>query len=809
MHRFRLVYLVLWQCFWAAPSLFAQYSLSGKVMDAKSISPLAFVTVIVNDARNGTYTDIDGNFNVQSSEPIYQLKLSYVGYKPLTMKVAGEKVLSVYLEQAVVEIGTATVFSGENPAERIVRLAIENKKDNNPERGVGFTYDSYNKLIFTADIDSSLLNNPEKIMALDTSDQKAIDFFDKQHIFLMESVSERSFIPPALSQENVKASRVSGLKNPDFALLGTQLQSFSFYSEQINVLDMMFLSPLSYGAINKYLYTIEDTTYQDADTVFVLSYQPRSGKNFDGLKGLLYINTQGYAIQNVIAEPAESKDLSFNIRIQQQYEFVQKRKWFPVQLNTFIFFNTVSMNNFRLMGVGRSYIKNIQLDPPLKRRDFGHVTLKLEDDAHQQSEEFWNQHRINPLDEKELKTYHVIDSIGKAENLDSKLLIFQSLASGKIPMGKLEFDLNRLMSFNDYEGFRLGAGLHTSSRFSNVWKTGAYVAYGFQDKAWKYGADSKLMFDRKREVYLEAKFEKDVVEFGTQKFVSDGSFLAPAEQYKLFINRMENYERYGAHVGFRSLGYFTWRLSAEKERRLAFGDYQYATTVDENLRLLDRDFDLELLSAELRFAYKEKFIESLTRRLAVETPYPVLELKYTRALTVDNAEYEFDRWDARIGHSVRLKNLGIFKWRITAGMVSGDAPGGYLFNLKGVFRNFGIFSPYSFATMRTNEFLADEFATLHLYHDFGNLLFKTKKFKPEFLLGYNAAIGRFNSASRHEGILYTVPEKLYSEAGLQINKLVKSGFTALGVGVFYRMGEYAFDKPSDNLAFQLTLGMNF
>jgi len=787
----------------------AQHSLSGKVMDSKSLSPLAFVTVIANDSRNGTYTDIDGNFKIESTLPLKKLAFSYVGYKSMNLNVSGENVISVYMDVAVVEIGIATVLSGENPAERIIRRAIENKKDNNPERGLGFSYDSYNKLVFTADVDSALISSPEKIAELDSSDQDAIDFLSKQHIFLMESVSERKFLPLSNSVENVKASRVSGLKNPDFALLGTQLQSFSFYSEQINVLDMVYLSPLSYGAINKYLFTIEDTTYQDADTVFVLSYQPRSGKNFDGLEGLLYINSQGYAIQNVIASPVNQADQTFEIRIQQQYEFIERRKWFPVQLNTLIYFNTVSANSFRLVGIGRSYIKNIIIDPPLRKRDFGHVILKMENDASDQDSAFWSRHRVNPLDEKELKTYHVIDSIGKAMNLDAKLLIFQSLASGKIPMGNLEFDLNRLLAYNAYEGFRLGGGLHTSNKFSQIWKTGAYAAYGFLDENWKFGADTKVTFDRKRGIFLEAKYEKDVVEFGSQKFSTDGRLFSAAEQYRIFVSRMEEYEKYGLHFGFRSMGYFTWKIGAEQERRLAFGDYNFVSSISDEVRVFDKDFDLSLASVELRFAFKEKFIESLTRRIAVDSPYPVLELKYTKALETNSSDYGFDRIDWRISHAVPIKNLGTFKWRVAGGLTSGDTPGGYLFNLKGVYRNIGLFSPYSFATMRTNEFLADTYTSVHLYHDFGSLLFKTKKFRPELLIGYNAAMGSLDNPNRHEGLSFNIPKKLYSEAGLQFNRLVRSGSASFGMGAFYRVGEYAFPDFKDNIALQLTLVTQF
>ena len=65
--------------------------------------------------------------------------------------------------------------------------------------------------------------------------EEADQFFNKQHLFLMESVSERKFLYPGNNKEKVLASRISGLKDPLFILLATQIQSFSFYNEIIKI----------------------------------------------------------------------------------------------------------------------------------------------------------------------------------------------------------------------------------------------------------------------------------------------------------------------------------------------------------------------------------------------------------------------------------------------------------------------------------------------------------------------------------------------------------------------------------------------
>jgi hypothetical protein len=53
------------------------------------------------------------------------------------------------------------------------------------------------------------------------------------------------------------------------------------------------------------------------------------------------------------------------------------------------------------------------------------------------------------------------------------------------------------------------------------------------------------------------------------------------------------------------------------------------------------------------------------------------------------------------------------------------------------------------------------------------------------------------------------PEKGYFESGIQLDNLVRSGFTAIGVGGFYRYGSYAFDNLGKNFTVKLTTSLQF
>lgn len=55
----------------------------------------------------------------------------------------------------------------------------------------------------------------------------------------------------------------------------------------------------------------------------------------------------------------------------------------------------------------------------MRVRDFTPVTLQMSKDALSQPDSVWNAYRVSTLDDRELKTYHVVDSIGGKRKLRS------------------------------------------------------------------------------------------------------------------------------------------------------------------------------------------------------------------------------------------------------------------------------------------------------------------------------------------------------------------------------------------------------
>ena len=632
--------LLLIISFFALPS-FAQGKFAGRITDAKSKEPLAFVNIIYNAKNQGTSTDLDGYFKIDDYSKIEFLRISYLGYTTKIVskdELGGKHYIELSLDEDVTSLDEVTVLPGENPAHRIVNLVIANANKNNPEKMRSFSYVSYNKMYFTADV-----KPPEDTSAYgNDNDSSFSQLLARQHLLLIESVTERIFRYPDNNKENVIAHRMSGMKNPAFTLLATQFQSMSFYSDHISLLDKRFLSPISKGSTSKYFFQIEDTMYNSSmDTVFVISFIPLKNKVFDGLKGVMNINTNGYAIESITAEPNEPSEV-FTVSIQQKYELVDSIQWFPVQLNTNLIFNILQVPDGTkpaegerqkytpMIGIGKSYISDISLNPDIKRREFINQGVMVNDKATKQDDDFWNQYRKDSLTSKDLETYRVIDSLGKEINLDKKVEIMEILAAGYIPWKFINFDLGSIIWFNEYEKVRLGLGIETNDRLTKWVTLGGYGAYGFGDKAWKYGAKVQFNLWPSHDLKLGVTYKRDLDFSDGMAFNRRTQKLSSQSVYEWFLSEMDSISEHKAYVEFKALRYLSARLQFRHYTKDIINTDRYNFT-----GTIDKHYTAAEAGIYLRFAYKEKFFQTPRgTKVSLGTKYPIMYFNFIKSVPV-------------------------------------------------------------------------------------------------------------------------------------------------------------------------------
>lgn len=793
-----------------------QVIIKGTVTDESTREPLPFVNITFDEGRKGTVSKIDGNFEVTLPSNTKKLVFSYVGYEATSVELPNSQTyqhVNVKLRRKAINLNEVNIYPGENPAHRIIKNVLENRDRNNPEKMRSFSYTSYNKMHFTVVEDTLAKGNQLPLLVdsleKDTSELKIKKYLNKQHLLLIEFVSERNFKYPSKNHEKVTSSRVSGLTDPMFVLLATQMQSFSFYNEFFVLMDKRFVNPISQGNTSRYFFLLEDTLFtQNQDSIFVISYRPRKGKNFDGLKGSLYINSNGYAIQNVIAEPVSDNEL-FGLKIQQQYELIDNKQWFPTQLNTDILYKSLQVKtksrSLYLAAIGKTYFSNIKITPNTDSIKFSNIELEVAPDATRKDSTYWNRYRYTPLTAKDSATYHLIDSVGKKLKLDQTMKAFEAIIYGNIPWGIFNIDYRKIIGYNRYEGLRTGLGLATNQNLMKFASVGGYFTYGFKDKGFKYSFFTQIFPYWYSDTKLTLRYNNGLTETGKISFVDESSMLSDLYR-EFYIKNFNESEEKEVSFSFRALQHFKFNIFLNHSDK-TFYSYAFNSSTPP---LTSYTLGFTETGIQMKFAFNEKFMKTPRGMMvSMGTKYPILWLNYVKGVKLAGGDFNYTKYEARLAKTFITKAFGKSQFVVKGAYADGAVPLSNLYIGQACYGNFGIDVENNFNTMRQGEFFSSEFLSVFFRQNFGNLLFKRPKFKPEIILATSAGWGKLKNPGLHQGVSFKTMEKGYYESGLLINKLVSSTFVNMGFGVYYRWGDYSFVKTADNFCYKITFGYSF
>lgn len=774
------------------------------IKDDISKEPIPFAKVFPNIGEP-FLADLDGAFVLNND--VDSITLKSAGFPDTTVIVDDIQEQTIWWESKVQLIQEMVVRPGVNPAHRIMQQAIDNRKKNHPLENDAFTYKSYSKFVFDM--------NKEGLAAIpeDTNDSTLIEirkFFQEQHLFLMESVSERKFVPPYRDNEEIIAYKVSGFKDPRLSTFANSMQSFSFYDNQFDLLGKHYINPIARGGIRRYLFILEDTTVVNQDTTFTIFYRPRKGKDFDGLTGRLFINTNGFAVEKVIAEPYQDST-GLDLKIVQEYEFLDGKKWFPSKLSTNIAFTAMQFGgvpNSYVEGKGNTYIDSVVLNPEGLKVKNNNIVLSTSEDAAELDSSSWSGLRKYEITDREARTYTTIDSLSKANNLEAKLKALSVLMTGKIPIGKFNTDLERLLDFNQHEGYRLGLGLETSDRLIKWMSVGGYFAYGFRDKAWKYGGDLQFNLSRKNGMYLKFSYTDDVAERGGRNFDKVGFDLNNADLYSdFFIDQMDRERKLMATLGTDIRSNMKLRLIGGYSRIYALDNYRYTVGTADSLSI-NQSFDLAEIGTEIIWNIGAKYMLLGNQKVMTENKYPQIRLKVMQGISgIEESQFDYTRIYADVSQTNVFRGVGTLKWRISAAYLTGDAPIQRAFNSNGTGKDWNLAVENTFETMPFGSFFSTQ--EVAVFTRFYLNPFSTKADWNEPQLGVHLAAGYSDFSNRNfHDLDFQTMEKGYQEAGLILNGLLTSGFSAIGVGGFYHFGTYSNPTWYQNIVPKISISFN-
>jgi TonB-dependent starch-binding outer membrane protein SusC len=90
-------------------SLFAQTSITGRVLNSTDKQPVVGATVQVKGGKSATLTGSDGTFTITSSQKVSNLVITIVGYESITVPVKGNSIGDVFLSTSTTSLNDVVV----------------------------------------------------------------------------------------------------------------------------------------------------------------------------------------------------------------------------------------------------------------------------------------------------------------------------------------------------------------------------------------------------------------------------------------------------------------------------------------------------------------------------------------------------------------------------------------------------------------------------------------------------------------------------------------------------------------------------
>lgn len=807
---FSLVLLFVFVCGFNA---YTQESIKGTVVERNSKLPISFATVVYqkNSLQKGVITDVHGKFEIVENG-ISSITVSCMGYKPKQVAVASTSNklnLVIELEEAAYEIKGVVITPKDNPALRIIRNALEKKDENNYQKYDKYSYNCYFKTIID-------LKFPSDSAALDSLTKKQKERIAQRAGFISESVVKTTSVDGRVDNRIV-AQRTSGFESPILVQSFFSLfhSSISFYNNNIPLFLLPFsndrsvseyVSPLADGCLNIYSYQLEDKYTDAADTIFIVSFHPKKGTTFNGLVGTLFISSNNFAIKSIVVEPYEKGLIGFRFR--QDYDFING-KWFPTVLDEEIGWVQQKVSakvNAYPAYVIKSIIDSVNYNPIVNKGDVRLETVYVDEESLKSSDLIIGKARKDSLSPREINTYQFMDSIGQKKNFDYWINLAPKLTEGKIPLYFLDIEIDKLYLYNKYEGSRVGLGLSINNKLSKYFSVGGFFAYGFGDEESKYGGNLEINLDRYNEVKLKFFYQNDLREAGANLF-SRLAVINTNDYLRRYLGyRFDNCIEQRAEFSFRAFRYLKISSSLSLRDFKVLYPYTYKGAAFTGYRA-------DEIQIAARYSYNEKMSTLGSVRYVSDIGNPTVSFNYHRGINFINKEsLEYNRYEASISLVAYNGRIGQSNIRVDAGLIDRSLPYGLLFTGEGSWdKNFSTVINGSFQTMLPYEFLSDRYVNLFYSHNFGTLLFKTKKFKPQFIVVQNSGIGMLSNASYH-GIDFDQKDKIFNESGLIINNIIRLKYfnmfyIGFGVGGFYRWGAYAYDTAEDNIALKFSLSI--
>jgi hypothetical protein len=339
---------------------------------------------------------------------------------------------------------------------------------------------------------------------------------------------------------------------------------------------------------------------------------------------------------------------------------------------------------------------------------------------------------------------------------------------------------------------------------SNHFFIESYLAYGFKDDELKYQGKFNYKINHLRQTYLYASYTKDLKK--TASFTSDDKTV--------FLNSLSDLSnnKYFLHKSY-SLG-ITHLFSKSLKTNLHIQDQSIQLKHDIPPKIGRLEFpnkNITSYSIDIEYQPFTNFFLSPRGREILKEGYPKFNFNLEKSIPLWGNTDSFYRISLQTNYKKTHLNKDNTFLDLKMGYASENASiihlftpqsNGYTYTDEPWYQKIHLRTGNTkFETIYDLEFVDNFVSTLHLSHTFSYLKL-TKEYNFDLRLIARAAWGISYRSNSYIGV--NSLNKVYYETGIELNRLIKFYKQGFGVGVYYRIGPYAYDKPIDNLSIKIT-----
>lgn len=744
---------------WVMLPLQAQEYLTGVIIDADTGDSIASTSVVYDGHRIATVADVNGRYRIARHQG-WSLSFSAVGYKKRTIRV-GEKTrgqLNIRLKPDRRQLGEVKVKAKRrkysrknNPAVELMKRVVEAKKKTDLAVNDFYEYHKYEKLTVS-------LNDlkPEQLAKKPFSnhqflmDQIEVNAFTNKltiPVSVDETVSRKVYRKKPRSEKTYIEGRTSSGVNDMFQtgdIINTVVKDvftdIDLYEDQIRLLQRPFTSPISKEGLGFYRYYIEDTLQIGRDSCIHLHFLPNN-QHDRGFRGDLYIlNDSTLHVRSCQLTIPTQSNVNFvdSMQVHQEFERMDDGQWVLTRNDMVTVLKLFEFIQESVVVTRATRMSDYAFDELPAKLFKGGAKEIVSPDVEMRDTAYWDNYRKNAdLTRGEKRMDKFVKGFETIKGFKFIMIGLKTLMENSIETSNPNYidlcPITSLISRNFVDGWRTRLSLRTTANLNRHLFFSGYYARGWDSRKNYYNAEVTYSLNPKN--YSVHEFPRRTVTLQVSHDVcSPGDHFLEHDKDNVFmsmkwakVDKMMFYKRqqlafeYETDWGLRAI------VSGKHEENEGAGELRLTPLSFVNPQTAVAELPTTKMrttevTASLRYAPDETYINNKQRRRVINLDAPVFTLSHTRGFSgLLDGEYNYNYTEATIFKRFWLSSWGKADVTLKGGVQWDQVPFLLLIHPAS---NLSYFAQReTFSLVNNMEFMNDRYASLMITWDLSGRLF--------------------------------------------------------------------------------------